>query len=129
MTIAFEELRPGIEEALKAADFRTTSYIGEALSPPCACVIPGTPYMAWVPPSREIPFGCIVARIDVLLVSHREAAKKSAALIEEQILKAVKALQEDYDIKTVSQPRVVTLSGAKFVAAVLTIEETVKEPD
>lgn len=127
----FDQVRPSIEAALKAADpdLRTFDYIAEGLVPPCACVIPGQPYLEWRRPNDEIPFGHFVARIDVLLVSHRETAKRASALIEEQIYKAVKALKDDYDIRRVTQPGVIKLNGAKFIGAALTIEETVKEPD
>ena len=126
----FEQVRPDITSVLSNAGMETTEYIGETLKPPCACVIPGQPYLEWRPPSREIPFGHFVTRIDVLLVSHREASKKSAKLIEGMIRTAVTALHQDYDIRRVSQPGVVKPNGdVKFIGAVVTIEERVKEPD
>jgi len=129
MSLSFEEVRPEVVASITAAGLRSVPYVGETITPPCAVVIPGQPYLEWRPGNDEIPFAHFVTRIDVLLVSHREAAKKSAELIDSMILDAVKALSDRYDVRRVSQPGVVQLQGAKFIGAVLTIEETVKEPD
>lgn len=125
MTLSFEEVRPEITKALKLAGIKTTEYVGETITPPTACVIPSQPYLEWRSGNDNVPFGHFVTRVDVLLVSHRETSKKAAELIEAMIADAIKALEE-WDVRRVSQPGVVRLGGAKFIGAVLTIEETVK---
>jgi hypothetical protein len=124
--LAFEEVRPGITADLKAAKIKTTEYVGETITPPTACVIPSQPYLEWRSGGEGVPFGHLVTRVDVLLVSHRETSKKAAELIEGMIADAVRALSA-WNVRRVSQPGIVQLQGAKFIGAVLTIETTVKE--
>lgn len=123
---SFEEVRPLITADLKAAGIKTAEYVGETITPPAACVIPSQPYLEWRSGTEGIPFGHFVTRVDVLLVSHRESSKKAAELIEDMIGKAVRAL-DGWNVRRVSQPGIIQLQGAKFIGAVLTIEETVKE--
>lgn len=125
MTYSFEEVRPAITADLQAADIKTTEYVGETITPPTVCVIPSQPYLEWRSGNEQVPFGHFVTRVDVLLVSHRETSKKAAELIEQMISDAIEALSA-WNVRRVSQPGVVRLQGAKFIGAVLTIEETVK---
>lgn len=127
------ELRTAIKTDLEAGDgkpvgFRAFEYVGESLSPPCAAIVPAEPYVR--PPSRDeaIPFGQVKVGIDVLLLSASADAATAAAATDELIEFAWRALDRNHDIRSVSRPGVVTVSGSKFIGSVLSIERTTEEP-
>lgn len=121
------ELRTDIATKLTSAGVKAIEYVGDAITPPCAAVVPAQPYLEWQSGRDGVPYGHVVAVIDVLLLAGRETSKTVAAAIDQMAESAIEAL-DDYDIRRLSQPGVVTLKGAKFIGAVLTIEELTKEP-
>ena len=122
------QLRVAAADALEGAGVRAAEYLGETLSPPCAVVVPGRPYTRGPGPTAPgVPFGHRQVRLDVLLLTTRDGAKSDARRIDDLIETACAALDE-YDITEVSQPGVVTHSGAKFIGSVITIEEVTKGP-
>lgn len=119
------QLRLDVSEALVAGGLKSAEYVAETITPPIAVVVPGAPYI--VTSGEGVPFGHVRVRHDVLLVSHRGANKKAAALIDSMIETALAALN-DYDVTDVAQPGLVELSGSKFMGSVVSIEQIVKEP-
>lgn len=132
MTVLAEH-RADIKTTLTEADdapagFRAFEYVGESLAPPCAAVVPAEPYLRG--PSRvdDIPFGRAVVGIDVLLISGREDAKQAAKLADELLEFAWRTLRPKFNVRTASRPGIITISGAKFIGSVLTIEQLTEEP-
>lgn len=127
------EKRTEIKTALeggagKPAGFRAFEYIGEALEPPCAAIVPAEPYIR--PPSAldKIPFRHVQVGIDVLLISARDNAAKAAQSTDDLIEYAYRVLNPQFTVRSVSRPGVVTVSGAKFIGSVLSIEQLTEEP-
>lgn len=125
------EIKTALEDgAGKPAGFEAYEYVGEVLSAPCACIVPAEPYMRG--PSRldDIPFGRAQLGIDVLLISGREDAAKAAQLQDELIEFAWHELRRVDGIRVtgVSRPGVITVSGAKYIGSVLSIEQLTEEP-
>lgn len=120
-------LRTDVTADLAAAGIRAVEYIGETITPPCAVVVPGQPYI--VQPSRGsgIPFGHVQVNVDVLLLVAREAAKTAAERIDQLVEDAFGALDE-HDVVQVTRPAEVTLRGAKFIGASLSIQLVTEEP-
>ena len=123
------ELRTQVAQALTDAGIRAKSYKTETLTPPCAVVVPGQPYILPPAPGRDIPFGCHLVRIDVLVVAGPESAKAVEDRMDQLITTALEAL-DARDVVSVSRPGLTPLSttsstkpAPKFVAAVITIEE------
>lgn len=125
------ELRVAIANELKAAGITAFEYVGEAITPPCAVVVPSDPYVIRPDGSRPIPFRKVLVGTDVLLLVAREGGAKSAAeQIDDLIERAYAALRPNHDIGTVLRPGVVTTSsGSKFVGSVLSIESQTEEPN
>ena len=125
-------LRVGITTALKNGGMRSFEYLGETLNPPCTAVVPADPYVRWPNGDGRLAFGQVLVGVDVLLLAGTEAAKSTAALLDNMITQAISILRPDtgrsFDVTAVSRPRVVTYSASKFVGAVLTIEEVTEEP-
>jgi len=125
--VSLTSLRTDVAADLVAAGVKAVEYVGETITPPCAVVVPGQPYI--VEPSRtnDVPFGHVLVRVDVLLLVAREAAKSAAERIDQLVETAYAALGE-HDITQVSRPGLVTLNGAKFVGSTITIEEVTEAP-
>lgn len=64
----------------------------------------------------------------LLLVPREGGEKAAAALIDDLIEDAYRALNQNHDIKAASRPGVVTVSGSKYVGSVLSIEALAEEP-
>lgn len=126
------EQRTAIKAALEAgadkpAGFKAFEYMGEVLAPPCAAIVPAEPYLRGPDRAEGIPFGRMFLGIDVLLISAREDAKAAARATDELIEYAVGELQP-FGVKRVSRPGVVTISGAKYIGSVVTIEQLTERP-
>lgn len=122
-------LRVRVSDALKAGDVPAFEYVGEAINPPCAAVVPAEPYMRWQNGDRTVPFGHVAVGVDVLLLAATQTAKGAAAAVDALIEEALAALDAaDITPTSVSRPGVVTLSGSKFIGSVLSIEEITEEP-
>lgn len=132
MSAAATELRQEISDLLTEAEIRSAPYVAETITPPCAVVVPGQPYIVRPTRGSDLPFGSQLVRVDVLLVAGRESAKKVAERIDQLIEDALEALKER-DVISVSRPGLVQLdsgpttskatAATRFVAAVITIEE------
>lgn len=120
-------LRTAVAADLAAAEIKAVEYIGETITPPCAVVVPGQPYLVWPTRANGIPFGRVQVNVDVLLLVAPEAAQTAASRIDRLIEDALGALDE-HDVVSAARPGVVTLRGAKFVGASLTIQQITEEP-
>lgn len=122
------ELRTSITDALEGAGIKAFGYVGEALSPPCAVVVPSNPYFRRPDGTRAIPFRKVLVGVDVLLLVPRGDAKAEAKAIDDLLESAYRALNPNHDIGTAARPGVVTVSGSKFIGSVLSIEALTEEP-
>lgn len=125
-----EALEAGVvdgEPIAKPVGFKAYEYIGEALGPPCAAIVPAEPYLRRPQRGDGVPFGRLHLGIDVLLISARDDAATAAAATDELIEYAWRVLQP-FDVRSASRPGVVTISGAKFIGSVLKIEQLTEEP-
>lgn len=123
------QLRLDITETLEAAGINAAEYVSETITPPVAVAVPGEPYL--IRPGGEdsgVPFGHIEVRFDVLIIGHKGSNKRSAAKIDDLIWSVLDALNSEWDIDRVSQPGEITLSSAKFMGAVASISQNIKEP-
>lgn len=123
------QLRLNITDMLTAAGISAAEYVSETITPPVAVAVPGEPYL--IRPAGEdsgVPFGSLEVRFDVLIIGHKGSNKKSAAKIDDLIWEVLDALNSQWDIDRVSQPGEITLSGSKFMGAVASISQNVKEP-
>lgn len=111
------------------AGFKAYEYVGELLAPPCAAVVPAEPYVSKPDGAgTTIPFRRLLLGIDVLLISARDDAAKAAELTDELIEYAYRVLRPSFDVRRISRPGIVTISGAKFIGSVVTIEQLTEEP-
>lgn len=120
-----EEFRTSVVAALEAGDIDAAEYIGESVKAPGACVVPADPYIEPGVPGTDLPFGMVAIHLDVLVVSGLMTAKKQAKAMDDLLDKALAALDE-FDVRSVSRPGVITLKGAKYLASVIRVEEAKK---
>ena len=125
--MSLTSLRTDVAADLTAAGVRSVEYVGETITPPCAVVVPGQPYIVQPSRSNGIPFGHVLVRVDVLLLVGNEAARSAAERIDQLVETAYAAL-EDRDVTQVSRPGIVPLNGAKFVGSTITIEDVTEAP-
>lgn len=119
------EFRTGVAQALEAGGVTASEYIGETVRAPGACVVPADPYIEPGGPGTDLPFGMVSVALDVLVVSGLMTAKKQAAAMDALLDKALAALDE-FDVRSVSRPGVITLKGSKYLASVIRVEEAKK---
>lgn len=117
------QLRTEVAAELEAAEITARIYLAETVTSPSVVVSPGQPYVVRQAP--DLVFGHQRVRLDLLLLGAPESAKRKAELIDELIEQVLAVLDKnDRDVVAVGQPGVTpNISGAKFVAAVITIEE------
>lgn len=121
-------LRTEVASLLEAAEIRAVEYVGETITPPCAVVVPGQPYLVWPTRSNGVPFGQVQVNVDVLLLVTESTAAKSAAERIDQLVEDALGALDELDVVSATRPGVVTLRGAKFVGASLTIQQITEEP-
>lgn len=122
------ELRLAIANELKAGGFeRAYEYVADTITPPCAVVVPGQPYVEQRPGTQGFTFGELSVTVDVLLVAARDINKKNAAKVDDLVELGLAALK-DREVVRVSRPDIATLSGIKYLGSVLTINETTEAP-
>lgn len=128
--MSLKELRAEIATAITGADasLKSIPYVSENITPPVAVVVPGRPYLSQRQDVIEpLTFGATRVRHDVLLVLARDGAKRDADAMDDLLDKAWAALDElDHDGIEAARPDVVTLSGSKFLASVITIQHDTK---
>lgn len=119
------ELRTAVTEALNTGGVSAVEYVGEVITAPGAVVVPADPYLTAGGPGTDLPFGMTAVELDVLLLSGLMTAKKQATAMDELIEKAVTALDE-FDVRSVTRPGVITLKGAKYLACTVRVQEATK---
>ena len=72
-------------------------------------------------------FGVLRVGFDVLLLSSVKEPKPTADGMDDLLSTALVGLRP-YDVKRVSRPAEITISGSKYLGAVITIEHDTKEP-
>jgi hypothetical protein len=120
------EFREGIATALTAGGVKAASYVGELVTPPCAVVVPSEPYMELMPRQERVPFGTYQIAVDVLVISGLSTAKTQAAGMDDLLEKALAAIDDKYDVQSVTRPGVITLKGAKHLASTIRVEDHVR---
>lgn len=125
------ELRTAITDDLAAEGIKAVEYTSEALTPPVAAVVPSEPYLQWG--LSEVPFATpVTVRLDVLLlIAELGSGKQEAALIDEQVEKAVQAIRRTRGrrITRVTQPGVLRIEKAgDFTGVVIQLEQDTTEP-
>lgn len=122
-----EAVREAVAGVLNAVEIKAVDYTSEVITPPGAAVVPGQPYLTWG--DDRVAFAApVTLHLDVLLIVARDVGKRQATQADQLIGKAVQALLDaEYDVTAVSQPDVVTLSGAKFMGSVITVEQPLAE--
>lgn len=125
--MSLAEDRDEITKALDDGGIKALPYTSEDITPPCAAVVPSQPYLRRESGTAGAVFGTMRVGFDVLLLSPLLEAKKTADVMDDLISDAFAALGE-FDIREVSQPAEIQLSGSKYLGAVITIEHDTKEP-
>ena len=119
--------RDAITQALSTGGVRALPYTSEDIRPPCAAVVPSEPYLRQETGDAAAAFGVLRVGFDVLLLAPRLEAKRTADGMDDLISLALAAL-EPFDVKRVSRPAEIQVSGSKYLGAVITIEHDTKEP-
>lgn len=125
-------LRAEVRADLETEFEHAYDYTANEPKMPCAIVVPGQPYLEKRRATDEDPpafdeIGDYNAVLDVLLLAARDVNKANAALMDGLIEQGLLALK-DRDVRRVSQPAVVTISGIKYLGAFITISETWEAP-
>lgn len=123
-------IREEVAERLTAAGIKARVYIGEAITPPCAVVVPGQPYVDARPNRGDQTFGgMVLVNVDVLILGGVESAKHVAATVDDLTEKAWAALAPHFDIRHVTRPGTLPpIKGTKYVGAALRLEQFTQEP-
>lgn len=128
-TLSVEEIRDQITADLKTAGITAYDYTTPNLTPPCASVVPGQPYVR--KPVGDEPgaavFGVVRAAFDVLCVTAIDTPEKTSQRIDALIWEAWAALR-GWRPSEVSRPAEITIGQSKFMGAVITIQHDTKEP-
>lgn len=110
---ALTEVRTRLADLLKDAGFHAFSIVPAKVTPPVAMVAPGEPYV-----TREgATFGGEIVRCNVVLTTGRGVNDKTAAEIDELLLKALDALEaaDDFVVGDVGQPGQVALNNQNYL--------------
>ncbi|WP_148222535.1 hypothetical protein [Rhodococcus opacus] len=120
------ELRQDIATALSEAGIRTVDYAETKLSPPLAVVVPDDNYIV-LQTGNNFKFGEYNVAVQVMLLGPPKSSNRVAAdSMDELILTAIRALDEDFDIVNVSAPGEAAFSGNTYFGAIIQIEAQLK---
>ena len=117
-------LRTDIAAALEAAGIHAIEHVAEVMQPPVAVVVPDDPYITTS--GENLPYGHVVVRMSVLLISDKATNKAAASKIDSMIEQAYMALNDDWDITEVTTPGQVTVNGSTFLGSVISITQETK---
>lgn len=119
------DLRADIATALSEAGIRTVDYAESKLSPPLAVVVPDDNYI--VLQSGNSRFGEYNVAVQVMLLGPPKSSNRVAAdSMDNLILTAIRALDEDFDIVNVSAPGEAPFGGSTYYGAIIQIEAQLK---
>ena len=117
------ELRADIANVLDEAGIRSVDFNSTKIVPPLAVVIPDDEY---VTVQDGGIFGHYNVAIQVLLLGPKATEKVAAAVMDEMIMKAVTALDEEFDVINVSAPGEARLNDAVYFGSIINIEIQIK---
>lgn len=117
-------MRLDIAELLSNEGIKSAHYNVERYVPPIALVIPDENYLSVRPGDR---FGEVNVAVQVILIGGRTATElASMEQFDDMILKALKVLNDSYDIVSVTPPREVSVNETSHYASIITIEDQIK---
>lgn len=123
MVNPLKDLRAEIANCLSEAGIRTVDYAATRITPPLAVVQPEQNYI-----TQEVgtTFGQYTITIEVLILGPNATAKVAADTMDDFLWSAVNALDEEFDIVSVTAPGEARLEGATYFGSVITIESNTK---
>lgn len=113
------EVREDLATTLNEAGIRTFGYAAEKLVPPCAAIDPHDEYITLREGDR---FGNYNIAVRILILGPRASEKVAAEQMDDLILKALRALNEDFDVVSVSAPGRTQLGSTEVFAAIIEVE-------
>lgn len=113
------ELRTGAAELITAAGVSAYGHVPERVTPPAAVVLPDEPYLSG---EGVTMCGTFRARYRAVVLGGRGTNATAADELDRLITVVVQALDDPFEIKTVSEPAEVELNGAGYLGAVVTFE-------
>ena len=125
MVNPLSELRHDIANALSEAGIRAVDFAESKLSPPLAVVVPDDNYIVLQAGTSQ--FGEYSVSVQVMILGPAKSSNKAAAdMMDEMILTAIRALDEDFDIVNVSAPGEASLNGNTYYGSIIQIEAQIK---
>lgn len=127
------ELRQDVADDLEAAGITARPYTSDVLTPPCAFVVPGSPYLDSTSDRADVFLGEVLVRLDVLLLVGEADPAPSATTVDELIETAHAALDVRHHVTRVTRPGVTPVNpadpdAARHLGAVLSIERPAPRP-
>lgn len=123
MSNALTDLRTAVKAVLDEAGFRTFTTVPSQVTPPCAFVSPGDPYL-----TREgAAFGGEIVRHRVVVVTAAGINDTTAESLDELLLTALDALYAsvDWDVTEVGSPGPIGLNNAQYLAVPIDIQQQI----
>lgn len=107
------ELREQIKTQLQDAGLHAFTFVPERVTPPFAFVGPRDPYLTY----EQAAFGGVNVNNQVILVAGKGTNEAAAAELDQMIVTALAALDDDFPAREVDQPGRITISGSgEFLA-------------
>lgn len=119
MVNPLKELRAEIANCLSEAGIRTVDYAATRITPPLAVVQPDDNYISV---ESGTTFGAYVVTVQVLVLGPNATAKVAADQMDDLLWSAVNALDEEFDIVSVTAPGEARLDNATYFGSIITIE-------
>lgn len=120
MVNSLTEAREAVADALVAAGLNAYAYVEEVFTTPAALVVPDSPYIG--APVGQNPFSKPYSiRLMVLLVTDNGSNESTALEIDLMVVKAVNALDEDWDVTEVLAPHEVTVRGVTHLGSLVSL--------
>lgn len=105
-----------------ATTIRAFTYPPERIQPPCAVVMPGSPYI-----EDGDTFGSFTARYTIDLIMGTAANSITTNGLDAQIENALVGLTNaGYSIETISQPYSMDANNATYLAATITVKTNIR---
>lgn len=113
------DIRNELANTMSEAGIRAFGYAETKLVPPCAAIVPDEAYVSL----REGDlFGNYNVAVRILLLGPKATEKVGSEVMDDLILKALRALNDDFDVMGVSAPAVTQVNGVDTYAAIIEVE-------
>lgn len=125
------EARQAVADDLEAGGIVARPYTSEVLSPPCAFVVPGQPYLDDKSGRVDVSFTGTLLRLDVLLLVGEADPAPQASTVDELVERAFGLLDQRQDVVRVTRPGVIQPDPTRedrYVGAVLSLETITDRP-